>query len=290
MEKICEGIYIEDAYPGVTLGALMFPKGIIVIDAPMRAEDARSWRATLINQRGWPNRVLISLDSHPDRTLGIRAMESTVIAHQNTLEVFDNRPSIFKGNSIESGADWEGYSDTLGIRWIKPDLTFTDRMVLHWGGSDVVLEYHPGPTPESIWVILPNEGVVFVGDLVVVEQPPFLAVANIDQWLEQLTLLENDYQDYIIISGRGGIVHVNEIHRQAKFLRSLTLRLGRLYAKDSPPAATEKLIPSILKRYSFPKELKSKYFGRLQYGLNQYYTQHYLIEDFDDESEKNKTK
>jgi len=281
MNKICEGIYIEDIYPGVTLGALMFPQGIIVIDAPMRAEDARSWRATLINQRGWPNRVLVSLDSHPDRTLGIRAMESTVIAHQNMLEVFNNRPSIFKGHSIESGADWEGYSDTLGIRWVRPDLTFTDQMVLHWGGSDVVLEYHPGPTPESIWVLIPDEGVVFVGDLIVLEQPPFLAVANIDRWLEQLELLENDYKDYIIISGRGGIVTAGEVHRQAKLLRSLSRRLERLYAKDASPVATEKLIPSILKRYTFPKELKKKYYGRLQYGLNQYYTQRYLIEDFE---------
>ena len=286
MEKICEGIYYEDSYPGVTLGALMFPKGIIVVDAPMRAEDARAWRATLINQRGWPNRVLISLDSHPDRTLGIRAMESTIISHAKMDDVFQSRSSIFKGQSVGTGSDWEGYSDTLGIRWIKPDLTFTGQMVLHWGGSDVVLEYHPGPTPESIWVIVPDEGVIFVGDLVVIEQPPFLAVANIDQWLEQLELLMDHYKDFTVVSGRGGIAAGEHIRKQAKFLQSLSKRLDRLFAKDAPPQATEKMIPSLLKKFDFSSRLRDKYYDRLQYGLNQYYTQHYLIAAFDEKSSK----
>ena len=49
MRQIAPGIYIEDAFAGVTLGALILPHGTIMVDAPLRAEDARTWRASITN-------------------------------------------------------------------------------------------------------------------------------------------------------------------------------------------------------------------------------------------------
>jgi hypothetical protein len=96
MQQITRNIYFEDGYLGVTVGALVLPHGLILIDAPLRAEDSRSWRSALINQRGGSNKLLINLDAHPDRTLGTRALDCTIIAHQKTALVFRNRPTIFK--------------------------------------------------------------------------------------------------------------------------------------------------------------------------------------------------
>ena len=77
MQQIKPGIYFEDGYLGVTLGALVFSHGTIMIDAPLRPEDARAWRSALLNLRGGSSRLLVSLDAHLDRTLGTRAMECT---------------------------------------------------------------------------------------------------------------------------------------------------------------------------------------------------------------------
>src|SRR3990172_4940936 len=104
MHQIEPGIYYEDSFPGVTLGALIFSHGIIMIDAPLRAEDARSWRSTLNSMGSSANRVLVNLDAHLDRTLGARALDATIIAHLRTAQVFRNRPTIFKGHTLESGA------------------------------------------------------------------------------------------------------------------------------------------------------------------------------------------
>ena len=49
MHQIAPGIYIEDTFAGVTLGALIQPHGTVMVDAPLRAEDARSWRSSLTN-------------------------------------------------------------------------------------------------------------------------------------------------------------------------------------------------------------------------------------------------
>src|SRR5512139_907583 len=221
MQQIENGIVYEDAYLGVTIGALIFSQGTILIDAPIRPEDTRTWRAAVMTQRGGSNRLLVSLDAHPDRTLGTRSLECTIVAHHKAAQVFRNRPTIFKGQSVETGAAWETYSDAIGMRWASPDITFTERMSLHWGGPEIVLEAHPGPTPGSIWVTIPAVKVAFVGDTVVTNQPPFLAYADLPQWIECLALLEKDYSEYKIIGGRGGQVTNSDLESLRTILQDI---------------------------------------------------------------------
>src|SRR5436305_5624001 len=107
MQEIANQVYIEEQYPGVILGAISLPHGLVQIDAPPSPEDGRSWRAALLNLNTAPERVLVNLDAHPDRTLGVRGMECTVIAHEKTVQAFRNRPNTFKAQGDETGADWE---------------------------------------------------------------------------------------------------------------------------------------------------------------------------------------
>src|ERR1051326_8026531 len=68
MREIARQVYIEDQYPGVVLGAISLPHGLIQIDAPPSPEDGRSWRASLLNLNSGVERILVNLDAHPDRT------------------------------------------------------------------------------------------------------------------------------------------------------------------------------------------------------------------------------
>src|SRR4030067_2688665 len=202
MQQIKNGMYYEESSLGVTLGALIFPLGTILIDAPLRPEDGRIWRSTLLNLRSGTIRLLISLDAHLDRTLGARAMDCTIVSHQRSALVFRNRPTIFKGQSPDSGSEWETYIDAISTRWTAPDITFTDRMSLYWGGAEVIMEHHPGPAPGAIWVGIPAEKVGFVGDAITPNQPPFLANAELETWLQTLDILLKEYKDFTIVSGR----------------------------------------------------------------------------------------
>jgi len=290
MQQIERGIYYEDSYLGVTLGGLVFSHGTIMIDAPLRADEARSWRSSLLNQRGGSNRLLINLDAHPDRTLGARSMECTIVAHQKTAQVFRNRPTIFKGQNAETGSIWENYTDAIGVRWANPDITFTDRMSLHWGGPEIVIENHPGPAVGATWVLIPEEKVVFIGDTVVLDQPPFLASADIAAWLETLDLLKSSYKNYMIISGRGGPVPMDAVRSQIKYLEKVNRGLERLAAKNAPLEATEGLIPSLVSDFLMVSpELKEKYTQRLRYGLLQYYLRSYrsevIVEEMEEEGD-----
>ena len=104
MEAIADNVYIEDKYVGVTLGVITQPRGLIQIDAPPSPEDGRTWRASMMGMGSGPERVLINLDAHPDRTLGVRAMDCTVIAHEKTALAFRNRPNTFKAQGDETGS------------------------------------------------------------------------------------------------------------------------------------------------------------------------------------------
>jgi cyclase len=271
MQEITKNIYIEDQYPGVTLGVIVTPRGLIQIDAPPSPEDARSWRATLMNLGGGMERVLINLDAHPDRTLGARAMDCTVIAHEKTAYTFRNRPGTFKAQGEETGADWESIAGLGSVRWAPPEISFSDGMTLHWSETPVILEHHPGPSAGSIWVNLPEEKILFIGDTVLKNQPPFLAGANLNSWLSSLTtLLDTPYKGYTIISSRGGVVSTSVIKNQYDFLKHVHDKLDKIIAKKPNPVAAEKLVTSFLTWFKAPAARQKQYGQRLRYGLLHY--------------------
>lgn len=278
MKKIAKNIFVEDDYPGVTLGALQLEGGALLIDSPPRPEDARAWLAALRELGINAVRMLVNLDSHPDRTIGARAMNTTVIAHNDTVEVFDSRSAMFKAQNADSGAEWESCSGLSGIRWQPPNISFSDVTNLKWGEYEVALEHHAGPSPGSTWVVIPAHNIVFVGDAVTVKQPPLLENADITSWVTSLDLLLSDeYSKYTIISGRGGSASVQAVRDLRKFLVDVEKRLERLDNQKGHPDATEKLVPKLLDRFKFPAKLHEMYNNRLRYGLFHYYTKHYRL-------------
>jgi glyoxylase-like metal-dependent hydrolase (beta-lactamase superfamily II) len=276
MQAIAENIYIEDQYLGVTVGAINLPRGLIQVDAPPAPEDGRAWRAALLNLGGGTERLLINLDAHPDRTLGVRTMECTVIAQEKAAAVFRNRPSTFKAQGDETGADWEGVPGLSNMRWAPPEISFSHEAKIYWNDTPILLEHHPGPSVGAAWVILPEAKVVFVGDTVVRNQPPFLAGADLPVWIEAVKLLLSPaYRGWLVVGGRGGLAAVEVIRAQLEFLQQINTKLDKLAAKKSAPDALESLIPLLLAGFKIPSHRQRQYNQRLHYGLYHYYTRHY---------------
>jgi glyoxylase-like metal-dependent hydrolase (beta-lactamase superfamily II) len=283
MQTIEPGIFYEDTYPGVTLGALSLPRGTILIDAPLRAEDGRAWRVAMLNQGGGMDRILISLDSHPDRTIGARSLECPVITQQSCAQVFRTRPLTFKSQGMEVGAEWETCTDLGSSRWAIPDITFSELLYIHWGTYDVRVEYHPGPAYGASWVVIPEARVAFIGDAVLVDQPPFLAEADLPAWIETLDhLLSPDYNAYTLISGRGGAVIGKDAHRLRAFLVEVDGILNELWDRNAPVEEAEKWVPKLIKHFKFPANRRDLYEQRLRFGLQRHLLRRYQpVEEFE---------
>ncbi len=276
MRVVAKDVYIEDDYLGVTLGAISLPHGLIQIDAPPSPEDCRAWRAALLNIGSGAERLLVNLDPHPDRSLGSRAMDCTIVAQEKTAQVFRSRPNTFKAQGEETGADWESIPGLGNIRWILPEITFSNEMTIHWGDEPILLEHHPGPSAGAAWVVMPETKLIFVGDAILRNQPPFLAGADLPEWLETVKLLLSPtYRNWIIVSGRGGVVAADIIKAQKEYLEQVLGKLEKLAQKKSPPEALEGLINPLLNPFKIPTSKHQKYAQRLRYGLTHYYARHY---------------
>jgi len=276
MQSIADNVYIEDSFAGVTLGAIRSARGLMHIDAPPSSDDSRAWRASLMNLGAGPERVLINLDTHPDRTLGARSMDCVIIAHEMTAQVFRNRPSTFKAQGDETGASWESISGLGSVRWAPPEISFTDALILYWAEMEVHLDHRPGPTSGALWVTLPAQKVVFVGDLILKNQPPFLSYADLPAWIESLKLLQGgDYKGYTIVSGRGGAVTQQTVKAQQDIIKHIHERMEKLAARNASPDAAEKLAETLLAKWKAPAARQKYFTQRLRHGLRQYYLRRY---------------
>jgi glyoxylase-like metal-dependent hydrolase (beta-lactamase superfamily II) len=275
MQEIAPHIFIETAYPGVTLGAIAWPHGLILVDSPYRPDDVRLWRATLLTMSGGVDRILVNLDAHYDRTLGTRLMECTVCGHDRMVQIFHDRPVTFKAQTMESGAEWELTNGLGNVRWAPPEITFSDALDLFWDDKLLRLLHRPGPAPEAIWLEVPEAKVVFVGDCVTPNFPPFLAAAELPQWLALLVrLMAPEYQGYAILSGRDGLVTQEDIRRQYEYFSNLSDLLAKAIEARSGVEELESSVPELLKPFDVPLEKAELYQTRLKWGLQHYYSAH----------------
>jgi glyoxylase-like metal-dependent hydrolase (beta-lactamase superfamily II) len=274
MKEIAKDVFIENSFPGTILGAVRLEQGLVLIDAPLYSRDAQPWRASLSKPGSGSERLLILLDEHLDRCIGAKAMKCVTVAHERTAQVLSSRPASAKPISAKTGALWETLDDLGTIHGSQPEITFTHSMNINWGEEPVVLEYHAGPSRGAIWVILPGAKVIFVGDCILSKQPPFLASANLDAWLEGLALLRSaKYRDFIFISGRSGMVTHEEAKTQTAFLKRIQGGLDKLAHQKAEPGATENFALELTRDFSgrTHKE-EDMYKTRLQWGLQQLYS------------------
>ena len=284
MQSLKENIHIEDNYAGVTLAAITLPQGTIYLDAPLAPEDARTWRASLLDFERGHERILINLDTNIDRIIGSRAMDINVLAHRKLSDYFKNRSGSFKTQGYNTGSTWETKTNIGNIRWAPPRITFTKKMTIYWSETPVIIEHHPGADTGAIWVILPEEKIVFIGDTVVKNQPPFLANADLPCWIEELELLTSEtYQGYTIVSGRGGVCASSTIEKQQEIISTAHNKLKALAEKNALEEATKAIIPELLEPLRFPASEREFFAQRLRHGLKEYYLRHYQNKEEEEE-------
>jgi glyoxylase-like metal-dependent hydrolase (beta-lactamase superfamily II) len=287
MHEIKPGIYYEDTYPGPTIGAVVLPRGIIFIDAPLRPEDGHRWKSNLINRsQGTIHKILVCLDDHPDRTIGANSLDCPIITHKDAAANLQEQSAVFRGQITESGSLWEKYPETTGMQWVTPDITFSERLIFHWADDAVLVEHHPGPRPGSSWVIIPSEKIVFIGDAVVDKCPPFLAQAHLPTWIETLdVLLRAKYRDYKIVCGRGGPINLDTIKDLKKSFRKIHRRLDKFASRRASVEDVSNFAVKFLDDFRFLKRDREFFLQRLQHGLSQYYIRNYFP-NIDDNNKK----
>lgn len=275
MREYLKGIYQEKDLPGVFLGFVEGEGQSLLIDAPLRIDEANEWLAEL-ETTGTEPAYLVLLDENLDRALGARHFDLPRIAHASTSEVMHGWSDTFKGTTHPIGAEADGLKRITGVKRATPDMIFDEELLIELPGRPVRLTHRPGPTPGSIWAEVPDKNVAYVGDAVTVVEPPFVGEADIESWLDTLDLMrEPPYEDFKLLSSRDGLIDREEINNMARFLRKVPVRLERMRERVDLEAAAEVFAMELVEDFKTPKTRHEVALTRLRAGLMRLYRQQY---------------
>ncbi|MEM5776287.1 MAG: hypothetical protein AAGU05_14890, partial [Anaerolineaceae bacterium] len=133
--------------------------------------------------------------------------------------------------------------------------------------------------PAALWVKIPGQRILFIGDQVMRRQPPFFANANIPVWIETLHCLQNPkYDDYTLIGGRDGVVCQDDIRWMLQYLEKTQAAVDELKNRNAPESEIENLVPRLLEPYDGIPDQMALYQKRLTWGLTQYYLKNFFPE------------
>jgi glyoxylase-like metal-dependent hydrolase (beta-lactamase superfamily II) len=271
MRKYRSGVLVESRYPGVILGAVPSSDGMLLVDMPLKPDDGRDWIGQLTNT-GRPKFIAL-MDHHPDRALGMRSFDLPIVGQDETLRAMRGWPDAFKGSAKPIGAESDTLKRVTGVHKAIPSIAFSDELKLELGDRQVLFLHRPGPTAGSMWVVLPEAKVMFIGDTVTVSEPPYLGDADIEAWIESLEELRKEpFASYMLLSGRDGSVDRDAVNAMARFIRKVPVRLKRLKKKGDPADAAESVAKGLLKDYKLPNARRDLVLLRLQTGLRNLYS------------------
>lgn len=272
MREIARGVITEDKYPGIIVGAIASDDRSFLVDCPIRVEDAREWLSRL-SDFGRP-RYLAFLDAHPDRVLGARALDLPSIAHEETRLTIASWADTFKGAAHPIGAEADRLKRITGVSKAVPEVTFTEELEVFLADRVIELWHRPGPMAGSIWAVLHDAGVAFIGDAVSVSEPPYLGEADINEWLDSLDDLRR-LKGYKLISSHDGLIKSADVNAMGRFLRKIPVRLARMSDRNQPLEAAAALAPKLMQGMKVPSTRREQALFRLETGLVRLYRRTY---------------
>ena len=184
LERLADGVYAYTAQGDPNVGAIVGTDAVLAIEARATPFMAQKWIDVLRAEvTDLPFGDLVLTHYHAVRTLGASAFGARrIIAHDNTRALIDER-------GLADWASEQGRMPRLftGAETIPglthPTDTFAERMTLDLGNRTVELRHlGRGHTSGDLVVWLPDERILFAGDLVEAQAAPYMGDSYPGAW------------------------------------------------------------------------------------------------------------
>lgn len=274
MQELAPGVWVETEYRLITVGAIQTESGWLLIDTPPYPRDAWHWRETLAEIAPLPVLAVVLTDGHRDRLLGTCWFDvPTVIAHDETLAQMASLSAAFMESVAEALARTPAEREQFAsARLVMPTVTFSQRMILHYGSCHISLLSMTGPMAGSVWVHLPEQRVLFMGDSLSVNEHPYISGPYTKEWLDNLTELRRPrFAADLLVPGRGPVVDKNATEPLSNYLRLVRRRVQSLYRAGRPRADTASLVPELLTAFPYDPADSENVQRRIKSGLDRIY-------------------
>ncbi len=222
MRQLTEHVFAETGFAWANVGAAVTERGIVLIDCPVRPSDSRLWQKELRSLSPLGVRYLISTDYHGDHVTGSAFIkEGTLIAPERVYEEMTQaKHPFFKEIFMETLRDQGLQEEAEEIDRAAvplPELCFEEGLILHLPPLTFEMRRMGGHTPACSVVYIPEEKVLFGGDVVIDSPCPGMREANAGQWIRALEWIEALPVDRIV-PGHGEVCGKEVVRRLKQYL------------------------------------------------------------------------
>jgi glyoxylase-like metal-dependent hydrolase (beta-lactamase superfamily II) len=204
LEEIAPGIFAFTAEGDPNVGAIVGSDCVLAVDARSTPTAAREWLNALRAASDLPVRYLALTHYHAVRTLGASAFGADwIVAHETTRRwILERGAQDFESEARRFPRLFRDIDSVPGLT--HPNVGFADALTLLLGGRQVELRYLGGGHTQGDAVVwLPEEGVVFAGDLVEARAAPYMGDAEIEAWSTSTLDRLVDLGATALVPGRG---------------------------------------------------------------------------------------
>jgi glyoxylase-like metal-dependent hydrolase (beta-lactamase superfamily II) len=236
LQKISEHIYayvdVKNASAagnsfGANAAVVVGSNGALVIDTLVSAKEADRFLKDISEVTEKPVKYVVNTHYHLDHAWGncqFAKLGALVITHDNARAHMTQSAYLLDHPELLGLTAQDLESTTL----VDPAITFTDSMTIDLGDVTVQLDY-PGPshTDDSITAYVPQDKVLFTGDILFTRYHPNLTDGDFTSWQEVLVELEQTPAVKIIpghgpLSSRADLqdmrTYIHEFDAQARAL------------------------------------------------------------------------
>ncbi len=186
-DKLAEGVYAYTAEGDPNTGIIIGDDGVMVIDTQATPDMAQDVIRRIREVTDKPIKYVVLSHYHAVRVMGASAYNAEhIIASQATYDLIVERGQFdFDSEVGRFPRLFQGVESVPGLTW--PTLTFETSMTLWMGKRRVELMHlGRGHTKGDIVVWLPEEKVLFSGDLVEFGATPYTGDAYLSDWPQTL--------------------------------------------------------------------------------------------------------
>ncbi len=270
LQEIADGVFVELGYEGANVGCVLTNEGAIVIDTPIIPDEARDWAETVA---GLTDNVMyvFNTDHHRAHIMGNQFFDAPVLAHEAAWKEMANYKDTFierTKNLFKKRPDVQKQLDKIEI--VKPELCFTGRLVTYKGGRELHFVHFGGHTPATSGLYLPNEKILFTGDLIVVNEHPALGQCNSEEWLMKLRWLRKQ-KFSVIVPGHGEMCNVEASEPVSEYIRAMRSKVRKQYKSGRTKAEAAVVISQMIDYFPYKPGEKSIIEKRIRAGVSRVY-------------------
>jgi glyoxylase-like metal-dependent hydrolase (beta-lactamase superfamily II) len=166
--------------------------------------------------------------------------------------------------------------DGTGYRWQArlPDMTFSERLILYKGRREIHLLHGGGHSAGTGMVYLPEDSLIFAGDVVFCGAHPTMHLAETKRWLSALTALRKMSVD-TIVPGHGPVCEREATHRLSDYIRDMRAAVRRCYQSGRSKSETSSLIiPEFMEAFSYREAERDQVRLRIKGGSDRIYDEY----------------